>query len=92
MGGATSASFSPDGARLVTAGVDGTVRVWNTSTGAEALTLKGHTARVNSASFSPDGKLVVTASDDSTARVWDAGPSEANRGEGGQKSIPKGPG
>jgi WD40 repeat protein len=48
--------------------------VWDAKTGAEALTLKGHTDRVLSASFSPDGTRIVTASDDSTARVWDARP------------------
>ncbi len=41
-------------------------------TGAEVLTLKGHTGHVVSASFSPDGSRVVTASHDKTAKVWDA--------------------
>jgi tRNA A-37 threonylcarbamoyl transferase component Bud32 len=68
----SSASFSPDGARLVTTSYEGTARVWDAKTGAEALTLKGHTGHLESASFSPDGSRVVTASEDKTARVWDA--------------------
>ena len=40
--------------------------------GAEVLTLKGHTGRVYSASFSPDGSRIVTGSWDKTAKVWDA--------------------
>jgi tetratricopeptide (TPR) repeat protein len=68
----SSASFSPDGTRIVTASQDGTARVWDAKTGAEALTLQGHTGWVQSASFSPDGTRIVTASGDKTAKVWDA--------------------
>jgi WD40 repeat protein len=64
-----SASFSPDGKRIVTASWDNTARVWDI-TGKEIALLKGHTQGVWSANFSPDGKRVVTASADNTARVW----------------------
>jgi WD40 repeat protein/serine/threonine protein kinase len=67
-----SASFSPDGARVVTASSDSTARVWDARTGAEVLTFRGHKHHVWSASFSPDGARVVTAGSDKTARVWDA--------------------
>ncbi|MHC5722455.1 MAG: WD40 repeat domain-containing protein, partial [Nostoc sp.] len=65
-----SASFSPDGKRIVTASQDGTARVWDIS-GKQLAELQGHTGSVISASFSPDGKRIVTASIDKTARVWD---------------------
>ncbi len=68
----TSAAFSPDGTRVVTASSDGTARVWDAKTGATLATLSGHTGAVHSAAFSPDGTRVVTASWDKTARVWDA--------------------
>jgi hypothetical protein len=72
-----SASFSPDGKRVVTASADNTARVWDLSGPTPVATvLAGHTAQVESASFSPDGKRVVTASWDQTARVWDlSGPT-----------------
>lgn len=72
LGGAVnSASFSPDGRRVVTAGTDETARVWSLDT-ADVLVLRGHTAPLTWASFSPDGSRVATASLDKTARVWDA--------------------
>ncbi len=37
-----SASFSADGARVVTGSGDKTAKVWDAKTGAEVLTLKGH--------------------------------------------------
>jgi hypothetical protein len=69
-----SASFSPDGALVVTAGQDKTAKVWDARTGAELLTLKGHTGSVLSASFGADGSRIVTAGEDRTVRVWDATP------------------
>jgi WD40 repeat protein/CHAT domain-containing protein len=69
-GSVNSASFSPDGKLIVTAGTDGTARVWDTS-GKQIVELRGHWASVRSASFSPDGKRIATASFDGTARVWD---------------------
>ena len=60
------------GSRIVTGSDDTTAKVWDAKTGAEVLTLKGHTRDVLSASFSGDGSRIVTGSEDKTARVWDA--------------------
>jgi WD40 repeat protein len=67
-----SASFSPDGTRVVTASWDKTARVWNARSGTELRDFCGHAGPVTAASFSPDGSRLVTASSDQTARVWDA--------------------
>ena len=76
-----SASFSPDGKRVVTASSDKTARVWELSGPTPVSTvLAGHTGPVWSASFSPDGQRVVTASSDNTARVWElTGPPPVHR-------------
>jgi WD40 repeat protein len=66
----SSAAFSPDGQRVLTASGDTTARVWDAASGRSLATLAGHTGWVSSAVFSPDGQRVVTASYDGTARTW----------------------
>lgn len=68
----SSASFSPDGSRIVTASADGTARIWDIATVREIAVLRGHETFVRSAAFSADGSRIVTASVDRTARIWHA--------------------
>jgi WD40 repeat protein len=65
-------AFSPDGARVVTASLDTTARLWDAKDGKLLITLQGHTNSVSAVAFSPDGTRVATASSDKTARLWDA--------------------
>ena len=66
----TSAGFSPDGTKVVSASDDRILRLWDVATGECEQTLQGHSSRVNSARFSPDGTKLVSASGDNTLRVW----------------------
>ena len=65
-------AISPDGSWLVTAGSDGTARIWDATTGHERATLTGHGGSVSAVAISPDGSWLVTAGSDGTARIWDA--------------------
>ena len=59
----SSAAFSPDGKRVVTASWDKTARIWDAITAkAIGYPLRGHEGLVTSAAFSPDGQRIVTAS------------------------------
>jgi WD40 repeat protein len=71
-----SAAFSPDASRIVTGGMDGTVRIWDSENGKEKLTLEANSSWVGCVAFSPDGKRIVSGgaalARDAVARVWDA--------------------
>jgi WD40 repeat protein len=66
-----SAEASDDGARVVTAGVDGSARAWDAHTGALLATFPSQGTGLSSAIFDHDGELVVTAGWDYKARVWE---------------------
>ena len=68
----STAAFSPDGRRFVTASADGTAIIADGSTGEPLVVLDGDGSRVTNARFDPTGSLVVTAHSDGSARVWDA--------------------
>ena len=51
----SSAAFSPDGKLVVTAGDDGTARIWGDASERPRLHTSADTAAVDSAAFSPDG-------------------------------------
>ena len=71
-GPVTSAAYSPDRSRIVTASFDKTARIWDAVTGKEIAVLRGHDREVYRAAYSPDGSRIATASFDKTARIWDA--------------------
>ena len=62
--------FAPNGAILVSASFDKTLRVWSVFNDGCLAVLKGHVNEVYRLAFSRDSKWVVSGSKDSTIQVW----------------------
>ncbi|MCE9605245.1 MAG: protein kinase [Planctomycetia bacterium] len=63
-------SFSADGRRLVSGGLDNAMIVWNVASAVAEKSLRGHAGQVRSCRISGDGKSVVSGSYDGTLKVW----------------------
>ena len=68
-------AFSPDGRRLASACMDGTVWLWDVATGKAVLSLRGHSHKVKALAFSPDGRKLLIG-DETTLKLWDATPDD----------------
>jgi WD40 repeat protein/transcriptional regulator with XRE-family HTH domain len=66
-------AFSPDGKRLASTSLDGTVRVWSLEPGREMVTVLSPSAGYgNRVVYSPDGEELATNGGDGTATIWNA--------------------
>lgn len=64
--------FSPDGALLASASIDGAVQIWNLETGHCLQTLHVHPDSVYSISFLPNSSnLIISGREDNSIQVWD---------------------
>ncbi len=69
-------AFCPNdhGRWIASAGEDSVVKIWDSRTGKEVATFRGHTGLVTTLAFSPDGKRLYSGSRDTTVMVWDLTP------------------
>jgi len=74
-----SIAFSPNNLILATGSFDGTLRLWEATTGKLLLETKEHYAEIQRLAFTPDGTILVTGSQDGTIRMWGI-PSESSPG------------
>ena len=68
--GAMSATLSPNGKQVLTAGFDNAARLFDADTGEPDGPALHHAGYVSVARFAPDGRSILTGSYDGTARVW----------------------
>jgi hypothetical protein len=69
-GGLNSALFSREGSRVITAGEDSTVKIWDTITGQPIGKPLRHKSPVRYAEMSADGLRVLSICQDGTAWLW----------------------
>jgi WD40 repeat protein len=71
-GALSSATFSPDGREIITAGgADGTARIWSAGSHRQLSVIKANSFLYR-ALFSPDGTKIVTVGVDGPAEIWSA--------------------
>ncbi len=63
-------AFSPDGRWLAAGFLNGSIKIWEVSSGISVLHLQGHLAGVNSVAFSPNKVWLASGSRDKTIRLW----------------------
>jgi WD40 repeat protein/DNA-binding SARP family transcriptional activator len=73
--------FGVDGESMVTAGADGSAKLWDISevrsgTVQELASLQGHSSALLDVAFSPDGTRIATSALDNTVKIWDDTGSE----------------
>jgi len=73
-----SITFSPDGKKILSGYHDGTIKIWDITTGLDIITISGYTTGVKSASFFIDGKQIVNNSN-WQIRFWDVTTGRENR-------------
>jgi len=63
-------SFSPRGDRIISGGMDKTIRLWDVASGRALRTFTGHDNSIRQVVMSEDGNRLLSSADDQTVRLW----------------------
>ena len=75
--GVYSVVFALDDQSIISAGEDGTIRIWSLRDGKQLGVHQGHKGRVWTLALSADGRTIASAGQDGTIKLWDTDmPSE----------------
>lgn len=77
-------ALHPDGRRVLLAGKDGSVRVWDIARGKELTRCHVHDDVISAIAIRPGGNEAASASWDGTVRVWDIETGRVRKTVGGQ--------
>lgn len=61
--------FSPDGRLILSGGTDGSLKIFDCTTGELVQTFKGHATAIKCLALSPDGKRIASGA--SALKIWD---------------------
>ena len=67
----TAVAFHPDGKSVISGSLDGTIKQWDSTTGAEIRSIAAHEKVIHDVCFNKDGSKIASASADKKIKVWD---------------------
>jgi len=63
-------AFSPDNERLISAGDDETIFIWDVVSGGERAKIYGHSSSIKALAISPDGNFIASGDGHGIIKIW----------------------
>ncbi|MHC4843382.1 MAG: WD40 domain-containing protein, partial [Planctomycetota bacterium] len=82
----TAVAFSASGRLVLSGSEDGTLKLWEVTTGREIRTLTGHSSSVTAVCFSPNGRFALSGSDNGRVMLWEVSTGQIIRSLKGNSS------